>query len=218
MKIEKNTVVKLEFIVTDEKNQVLNVDSKQEIEVLIGHNMLVKGFEESILGHEAGDKVNAIVEPKDGYGEYNPNLVQEIQKDLFEGMSLGVGDTFMADTDMGQMPITVKEIQEDKVIVDGNHPYAGKLLKYLIEIKDVREATETEIEHGHVHGEHGCCHGHDHDEEHECCHGHHHHDHDEHECCGKHKHHDHDAHDDEEHHCCGKHHHDDEHEHHHHEH
>ncbi len=53
MKIEKNTVVKLEFIVTDEKNQVLNVDSKQEIEVLIGHNMLVKGFEESILGHEA---------------------------------------------------------------------------------------------------------------------------------------------------------------------
>lgn len=204
MKIEKNTVVKLDFIVTDEENRVLNAENRESIEVLIGHDQLVKGFEDAIIGHEAGDKINAVVPPELGYGEYNPGLVQEIDRNLFDGMELNEGDTFLADTDLGKMPLTVSSIKEDKVVVDGNHPFAGKTLKYMIEIENVRAATESEIQHGHVHGEHGCCH--DHGEDHCCC-GHHHHDHDEegeHKCCGRH-HHEHDEAHEGEHKCCGGH-------------
>ena len=206
MKIEKNTVVKLDFIVTDEENRVLNAENRESIEVLIGHDQLVKGFEDAIIGHEAGDKINAVVPPELGYGEYNPGLVQEIDRNLFDGMELKEGDTFLADTDLGKMPLTVSSIKEDKVVVDGNHPFAGKTLKYMIEIENVRAATESEIQHGHVHGEHGCCHDHDHEEDHCCC-GHHHHDHDEegeHKCCGRH-HHEHDEAHEGEHKCCGGH-------------
>lgn len=200
MKIENNTVVKLDFIVADEENRVLNTEARDAIEVLVGHDQLVRGFEDAIIGHEAGDKVNAVVPPELGYGLYNPDLIQEIDRDLFEGMELNVGDTFLADTDEGKMPIIVSEIKADKVVVDGNHPLAGKTLKYMIEIESVREATESEIEHGHVHGEHGCCH--EHDDDHHCCCAHHNHDHDEHECCGKHHHEEHEHRKGK---CCGGH-------------
>ncbi len=208
MKITSNTVVSIDYIVTDENGQVLDTTNGQDaMEVLIGHSNIVPGLEDALMGKEKGDRIDVLVQPDRAYGIRHPELIQEIDINMFEGMELNVGDSFLADTDMGKKPIIVKEIKGDTVVVDGNHPLAGMTLKFMVDIIDVRQATDSEIEHGHVHGAHGCCHGHD--DDHECC-GKHHHDHDgEHECCGKH-HHDHD----DEHECCGKHHHehDEEHE------
>lgn len=205
MKITSNTVVSIDYIVTDENGQVLDTTNGQDaMEVLIGHSNIVPGLEDALMGKEKGDRVDVLVQPDRAYGIRHPELIQEIDINMFEGMELNVGDSFLADTDMGKKPIVVKEIKGNTVVVDGNHPLAGMTLKFLVDIIDVRQATDSEIEHGHVHGAHGCCHGHDHEDGHECC-GKHHHDED-HECCGRH-HHDDDDHD-HDHECCCRHHHD----------
>lgn len=207
MKITSNTVVSIDYIVTDENGQVLDTTNGQDaMEVLIGHSNIVPGLEDALMGKEKGDRVDVLVQPDRAYGIRHPELIQEIDINMFEGMELNVGDSFLADTDMGKKPIVVKEIKGNTVVVDGNHPLAGMTLKFLVDIIDVRQATDSEIEHGHVHGAHGCCHGHDHEDGHECC-GKHHHDED-HECCGRH-HHDDDDHDhDHDHECSCRHHHD----------
>ncbi len=214
MKIQNNTVATIDYIVTDTENKVLDTTNGQdELQVLIGHGSIVQGLEEALIGHEPGERVDVVVPPEKAYGTRDPSLVQTVDKSLFEGMDLNIGDSFMADTDAGQKAIIVKAIKGDEVVVDGNHPLAGITLKFSVDVIDVREATETEIKHGHVHvnghcsdHEHDddcCCHHHHDDDEHECC-CHHHDDDDDHECC---HHHD----EDDDHECC--HHHDEDGEH-----
>lgn len=202
MKICTNTVVTVDFVVTDEKGQVLDTNGDESMEILIGHSHIIPGLEDALLGKEKGDRVDVMIGPDRGYGMPDPRLIQTIDKSLFDGMPLNVGDTFLADTELGQKPIVVKEIHEDHVVVDGNHPLAGKTLKYMVDILEVRDATDSEVEHGHVHGAGGCCGGHhghggccgrhkhhEHHEEHECCCGEHHAHDEEHECCcGHHEH------------------------------
>lgn len=208
MKIAKDTVATLSYTVTETTGQVVGrTEPGQPVTALIGHRFLVKGLENALLGHEKGDEFAVTLEPKDTYGEIDESLIQTIDRKLFGDFEIAVGNVFEADSEQGPMAVVVKEIKDDVVIVDGNHPLAGKVLNFLIEVEDVREATEEEIKHGHAHvdghcpsehhhcchhhddedGEHHCCHGHHHDDEdgeHHCCHGHHHDDEDgEHECC-----------------------------------
>lgn len=216
MKITKDTVATLSYTVTETTGQVVGrTEPGQPVTALIGHRFLVKGLENALLGHEKGDEFAVTLEPKDTYGEIDESLIQTIDRKLFGDFEIAVGNVFEADSEQGPMAVVVKEIKDDVVIVDGNHPLAGKVLNFLIVVEDVREATEEEIKHGHAHVDghcpsehHHCCHHHDdEDGEHHCCHGHHHDDEDgEHHCCHGHHHDDEDG----EHHCCHDHHHDDE--------
>ena len=216
MKIAKDTVATLSYTVTETTGQVVGrTEPGQPVTALIGHRFLVKGLENALLGHEKGDEFAVTLEPKDTYGEIDESLIQTIDRKLFGDFEIAVGNVFEADSEQGPMAVVVKEIKDDVVIVDGNHPLAGKVLNFLIVVEDVREATEEEIKHGHAHVDghcpsehHHCCHHHDdEDGEHHCCHGHHHDDEDgEHHCCHDHHHDDEDG----EHHCCHGHHHDDE--------
>ncbi|MDY6415413.1 MAG: peptidylprolyl isomerase [Succinivibrio dextrinosolvens] len=216
MKIAKDTVATLCYTVTETTGQVVGrTEPGQPVTALIGHRFLVKGLENALLGHEKGDEFAVTLEPKDTYGEIDESLIQTIDRKLFGDFEIAVGNVFEADSEQGPMAVVVKEIKDDVVIVDGNHPLAGKVLNFLIVVEDVREATEEEIKHGHAHVDghcpsehHHCCHHHnDEDGEHHCCHGHHHDDEDgEHHCCHGHHHDDEDG----EHHCCHDHHHDDE--------
>ncbi|MDY6466638.1 MAG: peptidylprolyl isomerase [Succinivibrio dextrinosolvens] len=216
MKISKDTVATLSYTVTETTGQVVGrTEPGQPVTALIGHRFLVKGLENALLGHEKGDEFAVTLEPKDTYGEIDESLIQTIDRKLFGDFEIAVGNVFEADSEQGPMAVVVKEIKDDVVIVDGNHPLAGKVLNFLIVVEDVREATEEEIKHGHAHVDghcpsehHHCCHHHnDEDGEHHCCHGHHHDDEDgEHHCCHGHHHDDEDG----EHHCCHDHHHDDE--------
>lgn len=216
MKIAKDTVATLSYTVTETNGQVVGrTEPGQPVTALIGHRFLVKGLEQALLGHEKGDEFAVTLEAKDTYGEIDKSLIQTIDRKLFGDFEIAVGNVFEADSEQGPMAVVVKEIKDDVVIVDGNHPLAGKTLNFLIVVEDVREATEEEIKHGHAHVDghcpseehHHCCHGHHHDDEdgeHECCcHGHHHDDEDgEHKCCHGHHHDDEDG----EHEChCHKH-------------
>ncbi|WP_421533659.1 peptidylprolyl isomerase [Morganella morganii] len=193
MKVAKDLVVSLAYQVRTEDGVLVDESpASAPLDYLHGRGALISGLESALDGRVAGDVFDVDVGANDAYGQYDENLVQRVPKDVFVGVDeLKVGMRFLADTDMGPVPVEITGIEGDEVIVDGNHMLAGQNLKFHVEVIGVREATAEELEHGHVHGEEGgCCGGHDHGEEGGCCGGGHGHDHDHgHEhgeggCCG----------------------------------
>jgi FKBP-type peptidyl-prolyl cis-trans isomerase SlyD len=102
---------------------------------------------------EAGESKQLVVPPAEGYGERDPENVQEVAKEQFGDRALKKGDEFVAiDDQHNEIPVRIEEILGDKVKVDFNHPLAGKTLHFSVTIKDVRNATAEELSHGHAHG------------------------------------------------------------------
>ncbi|MGX3066750.1 peptidylprolyl isomerase [Ursidibacter arcticus] len=198
MKIAKNVVPSIAYQVRTQDGVLVDeAPVEQPLEYLHGHNNLVIGLENALEGKAVGDVFEVRVKPEEGYGEYNENMVQRVPKDVFMGVDeLEVGMRFIADTDVGPLPVVITAIEGDEVVVDGNHMLAGQELLFSVEVVATREATLEEIAHGHIHSEGGCCGGHDSDEEHHGCgcggHHHHHHYEEAHEgCCDEHHHHHH---------------------------
>ena len=163
MNITKDTVATLSYTVTETNGQVVGRTQPDEpVTALIGHGFLIKGLEKAPEGHKKGDEFAIQLEPKDSYGEYDKNLVQTIDRAMFGDFEIAVGNVFEADSEHGPMAVVIKEINDKTVVVDGNHPLAGKILNFLIVVEDVREATPEEIKHGHAHVG-GHCPSEDHD-------------------------------------------------------
>lgn len=185
MKIEKNVVVSLAYQLKVEDAVVDQSTVDAPLDYLHGNNNLITGLENELEGKVAGDKFEVTIAPEDAYGEHNDELVQRVPADVFQGVDeIEVGMRFLADTDQGPIPVEITEVDGDEVVVDGNHMLAGQTLTFVVEVVAVREATEEEIAHGHIHQGGGCCGGHDHDHDHEggCCGGEE--KGDDHECCG----------------------------------
>ena len=191
MKIEKNVVVSLAYQLVLEDGVVVDQSTVDApLDYLHGHNNLITGLENELEGKVVGDKFTATIAPEDAYGEYNDELVQRVPAEVFQGVDeIEVGMRFLADTDQGQIPVEITEVDGDEVVVDGNHMLAGQTLTFDVEVVAIRAATEEEIQHGHIHQAGGCGHGHDHDHDHDheggCCGGEG-HDHGEKKegCCG----------------------------------
>ena len=161
MNISNNTVVTMHYTVTTTDGT--EIDSSRSGEPMVhlqGSQYLIKGLEDSLLGKQTGDSYEIDVAPADAYGERHEQLVQTVPKTLFGDNEVNVSMTFRAQTDDGEQTVMVIDANDEEVVVDGNHPLAGVDLKFSVEILDVREATQEEIAHGHVHGAGGC--GHDH--------------------------------------------------------
>lgn len=182
MKIAKDSVVSLAYQVRTKDGVLVDeATAVAPLEYLHGAGNLIKGLEDALESRQAGDKFDVEVASNNAYGDYNDNLVQQVPRDVFVGVDdLEVGMRFLADTEHGPVPVEITAIDGDKVTVDGNHMLAGQDLKFNVEVINVREATDQELAHGHVHG----AHGHDHGED-GCCGGHGHHDEEEDDgCCG----------------------------------
>ncbi|WP_440055707.1 FKBP-type peptidyl-prolyl cis-trans isomerase [Pseudoalteromonas sp. T1lg65] len=161
MIIAPNSVVKLHYSVQDKDNNTIDSTfDEAPLEVIIGTGYLIPGLENALQGKKAGDTFSITVEPEEGYGERHDELTQAVPKSMFEGMEIEIGMQFRATTDEGDQVVVIIGIEEDDVIVDGNHPLSGITLAFDVEVVDVREATAEELAHGHVHSEGGC--GHDH--------------------------------------------------------
>lgn len=190
MKIAKDTVVSIAYQVRTKDGVLVDeATAVAPLEYLHGAGNLIKGLEDALVGHLAGDKFDTEVSSNNAYGEYNDNLVQEVPKEVFVGVDdLEVGMRFLADTEHGPVPVEITAIDGDKITVDGNHMLAGQDLKFAVEVINVREATDEELTHGHVHGAHGHDHGGcgcgDHGEESGCCGGGDHNDDENDGCCG----------------------------------
>ena len=107
-----------------------------------------------MTGRQAGDTFKVEVAPQEGYGPRHEELVQTVPMNAFQGVpEVKPGMQFQANGPQGPMLVTVKAVDGDQVSIDGNHPLAGQTLHFDIEVTEVREATEEELTHGHVHGE-----------------------------------------------------------------
>lgn len=162
MKISNNTVVVMHYAVSDSEDTLIDSSYDDEpLEIIYGTGYLIAGLEDALEGHQAGDKFEVSVNADQAYGERDDDYVQVVPKALFESIDdLAVGSQLRASTDDGEQTVIVIDVQDDTITVDGNHPLAGLDLKFDVEIIEVRDATEEEITHGHVHAEGGCGHNH----------------------------------------------------------
>ncbi|NMP29974.1 peptidylprolyl isomerase [Thalassotalea sp. M1531] len=162
MKISNNSVIKLHYAVSDSEGTLIDSSyDNQPLAVIHGTGFLIPGLEKALEGKEAGEKFEVDVKAEDAYGERFDGYVQTVPKAVMQGIEdLEVGTQLRASTDEGEQTVIVIDVTEDEITVDGNHPLAGIDLSFDVEILEVREATEEELAHGHVHGEGGC--GHDH--------------------------------------------------------
>ena len=157
MKVVENAVVVIDYTLTDNDGEVIDSsDGAGPLAYLHGKGNIIVGLEEALLGKEAGDEVKASIEPANAYGERHEDMKQDVPKELFGGVeNIEVGMQFQSETDGGPVMVTVVAIGEEMITVDGNHPLAGVHLNFDVKIREVREASEEELEHGHVHGEGG---------------------------------------------------------------
>lgn len=141
----------------DDGDLIDQADKDSPFSYLHGRGQIVSGLEKALMGLKVGAKKVISVSPGEGYGEHDPELVTKASKSQFPGgAELEVGMQFMAQGEEGHhLPFTVVEISGDNVVLDGNHPLAGKTLHFDIEVLEVRPASKQEIDHGHAHGPHG---------------------------------------------------------------
>jgi len=153
MQIAKNTVVDIHYTLKDDAGETLDSsDGRDPLAFLQGSGNIIKGLESALEGKTAGDKLDVVIEPEDGYGVHRPEAVQQAPKSAFEGIdNLAVGLQLQAQTEGGVIPVTVTAIGADTVTVDANHTLAGVRLHFSVSVENVRAATEEEISHGHVH-------------------------------------------------------------------
>ncbi len=155
MKITKDSVVTLDYRLHLGDGEV--VDESEPGDPLVylhGHGETVPGLENALEGKGAGDKLQVKVSPDEGYGDHDPEKIEEVPRSEFpDDMELKPGSMLTATDDDGhELDFLVKEVRADTVLVDFNHPLAGKTLHFDVTVREVRAATPEEIEHGHVHG------------------------------------------------------------------
>ena len=154
MAIATDSVVTFHYTLKDEDGTVLeHSDPAEPLAYLHGHGHIIPGLEKELNGRSSGDALTVTVQPAEGYGEYDENLVQRVPRRALHGISdIRAGLRLQAQTEQGPRAVTVTQVAGDMVTLDGNHPLAGKKLQFEVRIEDVRPATEAELEHGHVHG------------------------------------------------------------------
>ncbi|MEY3372250.1 MAG: hypothetical protein RLZZ537_718 [Pseudomonadota bacterium] len=157
MQISENSVVSFHYTLTDKDGQVIDSSAGHApLTYLHGVGQIVPGLENTLVGKQAGDKLDVEVVAAEGYGEHHDFMVQQVPREAFQGVDdIEPGMQFQAQTPQGGMTVTVTAVDETTVTVDGNHPLAGKNLFFAVEIVSVRDATDEEKAHGHVHGEGG---------------------------------------------------------------
>ncbi len=153
MQIAQNAVVSIHYALRNNEGHILDSsEGREPLSYIHGMGHLIPGMEESLEGKVKGDKLEFTVTPEKGYGPHETDLVQEVPRSAFGSQDVRRGMQFQAGDDHGSQVVTVVAVVDDVVTVDGNHPLAGVDLYFNVEVIDVRQATTSELDHGHVHG------------------------------------------------------------------
>lgn len=152
MMVEKDKVVSIHYIATDESGAVVDSNTDFEpLEYLHGYGNILENLEKELTGLMVLQEKKVLLSPEQAYGDFNPELVIEVSRQQFPqgGEAIEMGNVVQS-SDGQQLFVT--DIDGDKIILDGNHPLAGRTLHFSVTIKNIREATGEELAHGHVHG------------------------------------------------------------------
>ncbi|WP_305804716.1 peptidylprolyl isomerase [Stenotrophomonas sp. YIM B06876] len=156
MKIEKDRVVRFHYTVAEAGQEPIESSKDRDpMAILIGHGNIIPGLEKAMMDKEAGESFGVDVTATEAYGERREGMTQRVPKKHFGETRLQVGQQVILQTNFGPRAVTVQKVGMTVVDVDLNHPMAGKDLHFDVEIVEVREASEEEIQHGHVHGDGG---------------------------------------------------------------
>jgi FKBP-type peptidyl-prolyl cis-trans isomerase SlyD len=155
MKIEKDTVVTLQYKVAEANGKLIEQSKEPMVYLHGGYENTLPKIEAALDGQEPGFEVTLQLKPEDAFGERDEALVRTIPKSEFPP-GVKVGGQLEGRTDDGTPHVFhVTKIKGPVVLLDGNHPLAGKELRFALKVVGVRAASAEEIEHKHVHGEHG---------------------------------------------------------------
>ncbi|MEM7083226.1 MAG: peptidylprolyl isomerase [Pseudomonadota bacterium] len=146
-----NLVVSMHYTLTDNDGNTLDSSEGAEpLSYLHGASNIIPGLEKALVGKTSGDSLTVKVEPEEGYGEVVEALMQTVPRELFQGIDdIQPGMAFEAEGEGGQVQrVVVKDVSEDGVVVDANHPLAGMTLNFDVTIVDIRDATEEELANG----------------------------------------------------------------------
>ena len=162
MKIAKNTVPSVSYVLTVDGEVVDEAKNEAPLSFIFGVGGMIPGFEKNLDGLETGDSYEFTLSPDEAYGEYNQNAVVDLPLSTFsvdgkiQEELLVVGKVIpMQDQNGNPLNGTVVGVGKETVKMDFNHMLAGKSLHFEGKVIDVREASPEELEHGHVHGPEG---------------------------------------------------------------
>jgi FKBP-type peptidyl-prolyl cis-trans isomerase SlyD len=157
MQIADNRVVTLAYTLKDNNDNILDKSDDGSFCYLHGARNIIPGLESALTGKVAGDELSVSIPPEEAYGVRDESRQQEVPREMFpEDVEIEVGMQFNAQNPEGHaVMVTVTNVEENHVTVDGNHPLASVHLNFDVRIMDIRDATAEELEHGHVHGPQG---------------------------------------------------------------
>jgi len=150
--IANDTVVSIEYTLKDDDGEILDSSVGAEpLSYLHGHGQIIPGLERELAGRTVGDELSLHIEAEDAYGVHDPDRMIEVERGNFD-FDVKEGDYVQAQHPDGSViPFLVTEVGEGNVTLDGNHPLAGKALNFEIKVVSIRQSTEEERDHGHVH-------------------------------------------------------------------
>ena len=149
MKIEKNSFVSIDYLIHLGENETYPPNGQpEEISFCLGWGAMPPGLEEAMIGLETGDQKVVQLAAEQAYGEFDPELLMEVPRaDFAPDVELNPGLVFETENDEGHtVYFIVQEVKDDKVNIDFNHPLAGKDLEINFTVRQVREATQEDLE------------------------------------------------------------------------
>lgn len=151
--VQKDTVVSMEYTLRVDNEEIDSSKGQDPLQFIVGHGNIISGLEREMIGMKVGDSKDVVIQPADGYGEFDEEAFMEVPRSAFpkdipmeEGSELSVRD------DSGQSRYArIDAVNGDNVTLNFNHPLAGDELHFNIKVVGLREPTREELEHGHVH-------------------------------------------------------------------
>ncbi len=153
MQIAKGTVVSINYTLTDDAHNIIDSSAGGEpLAYIHGTDNIIPGLEKALAGKSTGDRLEVSVPPQEAYGLRDEALAQVIPRDRFESVQdIEIGMQFQTPTSDGVSIVTVTSVDKENITVDANHPLAGMMLHFSVEVIEVRAATPEEMGHGHIH-------------------------------------------------------------------